>query len=183
MIGRFVGTVRRVMIRPTAFFAQTPRRGGFLEPLLFALVCLEVSVVLGWLLRLVLLGLGVGIDQWPIRLIFFGTTVERSQDLAQALGLLLGGSELSRFVVDLVISPILGGIGLFVGAGILHLVVRLVVGAENLGFEAGFRVLSYSNAVALAHWIPIVALWFSLYGIYLQVVGIRRCTRRRRVEP
>jgi hypothetical protein len=46
----FVEVLRRVVLQPTAFFAGLPRQGSFLGPLVFALICIEVSVVLVGLL-------------------------------------------------------------------------------------------------------------------------------------
>jgi hypothetical protein len=49
-VGSFVEVVRRVAFRPAAFFAGLPRQGGLLGPLVFALVCIEVSAILVGLL-------------------------------------------------------------------------------------------------------------------------------------
>src|SRR5215218_1461587 len=46
----FVDLVRRVVLQPTAFFAGLPRQGSLLGPLVFALICIEVYVVLVGLL-------------------------------------------------------------------------------------------------------------------------------------
>jgi hypothetical protein len=45
-INSFLGVVRRVVARPGEFFAGIPRRGNFLAPLVFALVCALVSAIL-----------------------------------------------------------------------------------------------------------------------------------------
>ena len=49
-LNSFVDVVRRVVLQPTTFFAGLPRQGSFLGPLVFALICIEVSVVLVGLL-------------------------------------------------------------------------------------------------------------------------------------
>ena len=49
-LGSFVEIVRRTVFRPAGFFAGIPRRGNFVGLLLFALICLEVSAVLGELI-------------------------------------------------------------------------------------------------------------------------------------
>ena len=77
------------------------------------------------------------------------------------------------FIVSLVLAPIFAAIGLFIGAGILHLLVRLIVGSRNAGFEGTFRVSAYSSVTLLVSWIPIIGWIASLYGIYLGIVGIR----------
>ena len=49
-VNGFVDLVRRVVLQPSAFFAALPRQGSLLSPLVFALICIEVSVVLVGLL-------------------------------------------------------------------------------------------------------------------------------------
>jgi len=49
-LNSFVEVVRRVFLQPTTFFAGLPRQGSLLSPLVFALICIEVSVVLVGLL-------------------------------------------------------------------------------------------------------------------------------------
>ena len=80
---------------------------------------------------------------------------------------------MGNFIGSIIAAPIVGAIGLFIGAGILHLLVRLVVGAENSGFEATFRVASYAAVVDLVSWIPAIGWLLGLYGVYLAVVGMR----------
>jgi hypothetical protein len=136
----FISTVRSVVTVPADFFRGILRRGDFVNPLIFALICYEVYTILGGLLRLA----GIGTD----------------------LG--FGG-----FVVSLILAPIFAVIGLFIGAGILHLLVMLIVGSRNAGFEGTFRVSAYSSATLLVSWIPIIGWIASLYGLYLAVVGVR----------
>jgi len=49
-LNSFVDVVRRVVFQPTAFFVVLPRQGSLLGPLVFALICIEVSVILVGLL-------------------------------------------------------------------------------------------------------------------------------------
>ena len=62
----FVEVVRGVMLEPSGFFEAIPRRGNLAGPALFALICLEVSVVLRGLLGLA----GVLSEQGPETLIW-----------------------------------------------------------------------------------------------------------------
>jgi len=52
LVGGFTDVVRRVVARPAEFFSGIPRRGNFLAPLIFGLICIEISTILGGLLRL-----------------------------------------------------------------------------------------------------------------------------------
>jgi hypothetical protein len=77
------------------------------------------------------------------------------------------------FIVSIILAPVFAAIGLFIGAGILHLLVMLIVGSRNSGFEATFRVGAYAAVTSLVSWIPFIGGILALYGIYLGIVGIR----------
>jgi hypothetical protein len=140
-INSFVAVVRRLVLQPVVFFTELPMQGNFLNPLVFALICLEISAILGGLLG-------------------------------------LAGGEPSRglgtFIVSIIAAPIGGAIGVLILSGIWHLLVRLILGARNSGFEATFRVASYISVVNLVSWIPIIGSLIALvYAIYMAIVGIR----------
>src|ERR671916_3297226 len=136
----FITSVQRVVLQPVDFYRGLQRRGDFINPLIFAIICYEVYTILTGLLALA----GIGTPRG------FG-----------------------EFIVSLVLAPILAAIGLFIGAGILHLLVMLIVGSGNSGFEATFRVGAYAAVTSLVSWIPIIGWIASLYGIYLAIIGIR----------
>jgi hypothetical protein len=136
----FINTVRNVVTAPVGFFRGIRRQGDLINPLIFAIICYEVSAILGGLLSLV----GV-----------------------------YGNEGFGSFLVSIILAPIFAAIGLFIGAGILHLLVMLIIGSGNSGFEATFRVSAYSSVTSLVSWIPIIGWIASLYGIYLAIVGMR----------
>jgi hypothetical protein len=138
----FMNAVRGVVTAPVGFFRGIRREGDFVNPLIFAIICYEVSAILGGLLSLV----GVGMGD------------------AQGFG---------SFLIGIILAPIGAAIVLFIGAGILHLLVMLIVGSRNAGYEGTFRVGAYSAVTSLVSWIPIIGLIASLYGIYLAIVGMR----------
>src|ERR687893_2775779 len=148
----FVDIVRRVVLQPVGFFAELPRSGSLLNPLIFALICPVISAILGGILRLA--GVGEGFVAG------YGFQVPENQGLGEFIG-------------SVIFAPIGSAIGVFVVAGIAHLLVRLVVGATNAGFGATFRVAAYTSVTSLVSWIPFVGGLLALYGIYLAVVGIR----------
>jgi hypothetical protein len=101
-------------------------------------------------------------------------------EVAAILGGLLGlvgigamNQGLGGFIASIILAPIFAAIGLFIGAGILHLLVMLIVGSRNSGFEATFRVGAYAAVTSLVSWIPFIGGILALYGIYLGIVGIR----------
>ena len=138
----FINAVRGVVTSPVAFFRGIRRQGDFVNPLIFAIICYEVSAILGGLLSLV--------------------------------GVSMGGTQgFGSFIVGIILAPIFAAIGLFIGAGILHLLVMLIVGSRNSGFEGTFRVSAYSSVTSLVSWIPFIGWIASLYGIYLAIMGMR----------
>jgi hypothetical protein len=149
-LNSFVDVVRRVVFQPSAFFAGLPRQGSLLSPLLFALVCTEISVLLVGLLTFLDVPGGI---TW-----LFGAR---------------GNQGFLAFLGGLVIAPIAGTVGLFLTALVTHLLVILVVGSGHSGFGATFRIVSYSSVTSLVSWIPFVGWLFSLYRLYLATVGIR----------
>ena len=108
----FADVGRRVVLQPVRFFAGLSRRGSFLNPLLFALICTEIAAILGGVLSLAGVG-GAFVSG-------YGFQVPENQGLG-------------KFIGSVVLAPIGGTIGVFVVAGIAHLLVRLVVGATNAG--------------------------------------------------
>jgi hypothetical protein len=134
----FINTVRTVVTAPVGFFRGIRREGDFVNPLIFAIICYEVSAILGGIIALAFSSRGFG-----------------------------------GFLASIIFAPIGTAIALFIGAGILHLLVMLIVGSRNAGYEGTFRVGAYSAVTTLVSWIPIIGWIASLYGIYLAIVGIR----------
>ena len=153
-IQSFSSTVQRVVLQPADFFRGIRRQGDFLNPLIFAIICTAISALLSGIIAVLIAAVGAG-DQG------FG---------AAAVG----------FFGGVILAPIYTAVGLFIGAGIFHLLVMLLVRPSNAGFEATFRVVAYASVTQLVSWlavIPIlgilVSLIVGLYGLFLAVVGIR----------
>jgi hypothetical protein len=149
-LNSFADVVRRVVLQPTVFFAGLPRQGSLLNPLVFALVCIEISVILVGLLTFIDVPGGI---TW-----LFGAR---------------GNQGFLVFLAGLVLAPIAGAVGVFLTALVTHLLVILVVGSGHSGFGATFRIVAYSSVTSLAGWIPYIGWIFSLYRLYLATVGIR----------
>jgi hypothetical protein len=149
-LNSFADVVRRVVLQPTVFFAGLPRQGSLLNPLVFALVCIEISVILVGLLTFIDVPGGI---TW-----LFGAR---------------GNQGFLVFLAGLVLAPIAGAVGVFLTALVTHLLVILVVGSGHSGFGATFRIVAYSSVTSLAGWLPFIGWIFSLYRLYLATVGIR----------
>lgn len=147
-IQSFVATVRRLVVEPVAFFRGMNRQGDFVNPLVFALICWEISAIISGLLGV--LGSLVG------------------------LGARGGGEAIVGFFASLILTPILAVVVLFIAAGIIHLLVMLIVRPMGTGFETTFRAIAYANVTALVSWIPILgALVGTLWYVVLSVLGVR----------
>ena len=113
-------------------------------------------------------------------LIFAIICYEASAILGGIIALALGTQGFGGFVGSIILTPIVVAIGLFIGAGIFHLLVMVVVGSRNAGFEGTFRVGAYVAVTQLVAWlsaVPILGVLISIaafvYGIFLGIVGIR----------
>lgn len=127
-INSFVQVAKEVLTKPSEFFSEMSRRGGFGPPVAFLAVCLAVRGVLGSLIFLN-----------PLPFVFA--------------------------LVSLIFA--------FVGAGILQFVLQQLF-QGRWTYEGTFRVVAYSGVVNLLNWIPLVGFLASLYGLWIQVVGLER---------
>jgi hypothetical protein len=152
LIPSFVQTVREILFNPVNFFRSIRREGDFLNPLIFAIICALITGVIGGILRLIF-------------------TLVRGGGFGGALGSL---------IANIIFIPIGTAIGLFIGAGIYHLLVLLIIRPSHAGYEATFRVVAYAAVLQLLSWlafIPIlgivVAIAIAIYNVVLTVIGIR----------
>lgn len=160
----FVETTRQVLTAPTSFYSRMPVTGGLGSPLLYA-------VISGWL------GLAAAAFYQAIWVSIVGPA-------ALPFGLDRGElSEALRFFeswAGLVAQVVFGGISVvisvFVGSGIVHLMLLLLGGARR-GFEATFRVVCYAEATALLLLIPLFLIPFcgilvAVWCLVLCVIGL-----------
>jgi hypothetical protein len=148
-VNSFVGTVQALVLNPVGFFRGIAKRGDYVNPLVFALICGVINGVLGGILAF-------------LYSLFSG---DPNFETWGALAALIG---------NILLTPLFTLIGLFVGAGIFHLLVLLFVRPTSAGFEATFRVVSYASATQLISWIPLVGgIVAAVYNIVLSIFGIR----------
>ncbi|MGI9050681.1 MAG: YIP1 family protein [Rubrobacteraceae bacterium] len=144
----FVGTVREMVTRPVGFFRGIARRGDFVNPLIFALVCALISASIGGFLGILYAIVGIG-----------------DGGIVGATG---------AVVASMFFTPIISAIALFICAGILHLLVALIIKPVDTGFEATFRVVSYANVAQLVGWVPVLGpLVAAVASIVLSIIGVR----------
>ena len=150
-----VETTKDVLLTPTAFFRKMPVSGGIGAPLGYGVILGCLGVV------------AQAVYQAVFRVVM-GTTLSRFEargELGQVLPWLEGGGGL---VMQLVLGPIFVVFGLFVGAGVYHLMLLLLGGARR-DFEATFRVAAYSHAVSVFLILPFCG---SLIGLVWWLVVV-----------
>lgn len=125
-VGSFAKAARGVLLNPVGFYRSMQKRGDFVGPLIFALLCAVIYGVLNGIVAFVV------------------NPASGNQD---------GPGAVVGLVGSIVGAPIAGVIGLFIAAGIFHLLVLLFVRPDNAGFEATFRVVAYAYATLLVSWL------------------------------
>jgi hypothetical protein len=82
--------------------------------------------------------------------------------------------QLGGFLGALILMPILGAIGLLIGAAILLLVSRALGGEAS--FESSFRIAAYASVLApvqaAASLVPYLPILAQAYGIYLMIIAV-----------
>ena len=145
VFGAYLQTASRALLSPTHFFANLPLDAGYVWPILFAVFSMVVSAVFSSLwLQLFYGGLGA----------------------AGLFGMLF------LVVITMIVSLFVMPIALFIWSGLVH-VCLILYGGANTGFQATFRVLSYSSVTAVFSAIPIVGTIASLWALYLGTIGLR----------
>ncbi len=89
--------------------------------------------------------------------------------LSGIIAVILSGAGAGSIVSTLVGAVIGGIVGLFI-VGIILLIFFKIFGGTG-SYEGTVRILSYSSAVQVFAWIPIIGWIISLYGIWLNIVG------------
>lgn len=160
----FVETTRQVLTSPTDFFRRMPTAGGLGGPLLYAVTAGWIGLVAAALYQSVWVSI-VGPSVLP-----FG--IER-EEFARVLAFMESWAGL---VAQVVFGGVSVTIGVFVTAGILHLMLLLLGGGQK-SFEATFRAVSFAQAPMVLFVIPVflvpgcgalVAIW----SLVLYVIGL-----------
>jgi hypothetical protein len=162
--GALVETTRQVLAQPKTFFREMPPAGGIGAPLLYA-------VVIGWV-GVVAAGLYSALFQSIVgsSLASFGERPEFAEVLRFA-------QSWAGFLVQVVFAPVGIVIGVFVAAGVFHLMLLILGGAQR-SFEATFRVVSYSQAPAVLMLVPFCGSFLAwVWYLVLYVIGLAEVQR------
>jgi len=149
-------TLKEVLFSPSTFFRKMPVTGGLTDPLLYALIVGMLGLMVLYI--------------WDI---FLHAPMQSfmSPELRAASEHSLFGSQPTSYAA--ILTPFLLVLWLFVVSGMLHLVLLLVRGSQA-GFEATFRVASYSVSPFVFLIIPICGMPItSLWIITLAIIGLK----------
>lgn len=156
-----VDTAKRLITAPGTAFAEMREKGDYLSPILFAVIFGTFGAVIGQIWNLVFGASMIGF-----------LPPEMQQQLGQAFAPSLGG-----VLINIVLSPFLVAIFLFIGSGIYHLFLLLLGGTKEstAGYEGSLRSVSYSGVANLAYIVPFVGTPIAIvWGIVLNVIGLSR---------
>jgi len=151
----FIETLQMVLTRPVEAFTAMRREGGFGEPLIYAVIGASAGAIVQFLFSLALHSVGIVANQ--------------RNALAGMAGMGIGS------VGFIILFPLVLIIGLFIGAGIIHLCLMLVGGAKQ-PFETTFRVLAFSQgSTGVLQMIPVCGgLIAAVWGLVVNCIGLAR---------
>lgn len=153
-------TFKQIVSGPSEFFAMMSKSGDFGGPLIYAIILAVVAVIGSQIWAI--------IGLMPLNMLAGLGGAESMGEMAATTAFGVGNS-----IVAIILAPIGVGIGLFVGAGVLHLMLMIVGGATE-SYETTFRCMAYSQTAQIAQLIPFIGgLIAAIWGIVLQVIAIR----------
>lgn len=162
--GGMLETIKMVLFQPTAFFGEYRLDGSIGRPMVFA-------VIVGWFAAAIGLLWGLLLNASIMSMISqYIPASELSQEQLMPQYLL----TTTFSIISLILAPIMIVIGLFILAGIYHLFLMMVGGA-NKGFETTFNVVCYRTAAKLFAIVPFcggTVAW--IYAIVVAAIGLYR---------
>jgi hypothetical protein len=160
LLSALVETTKQVLLEPTVFFRSMPVSGGIGSPLLYA-------VIVGWI-GLVATALYQAVFRSIAGSSFAGFG-ERPE-----LAAMFGWAESwAGFFVQAVFGGVFVVIGVFLSAGVLHLMLLLLGGARR-DFETTARVVCFTQATSVVFLVPFCGQLAGLvWTIVLYVIGLK----------
>ena len=145
----FVERLREILRIPRNFFQKVEKEKGRDIALSYFSILLFIKVCLTFLEKTVIEPVGAGL---------FPSLIVRS------------GLAISLLVVTLVMTFIFEIVLSFVGAGVLHIWIKLFKGKGS--YDKSYQLYVYASTPSLLlSWLPFLGIIGWLYGIYLLVVG------------
>ena len=151
----FIETLQMVLTRPAEAFTVMKREGGFGEPLIYAVIGGSVGAIVSFLFSLLFHSFGMFTDQ--------------RNPLGAMAGMGIGS------IGFIILAPLAIVIVLFIAAGIVHLCL-MIVGGANQPFETTFRVLAFTQgSTGVLQLIPVCGgVIAAVWGIVVNCIGLAR---------
>jgi hypothetical protein len=158
-------TTKTVLFKPTDFYRRLAPTGKMGDAILFAVIWFIFNGIVAALYGLVFQGAQFGLMGLLEQGGFQG-----QENPFGPLG--RGGAVGVSFVTNLVCTPVMGLVWMIILAGIYHLILMVVKGA-NQPFEATLRVVCYATSYMIWILIPICGgLIGWVYSIVLAIIGL-----------
>jgi len=163
-------TMKLILFQPVNFFRNYKLDGTMGRPILFALVVGWFSAIISSIWSMFIGDFMSAVTQYILNRLpeFEGAEWEQLQQWQQ-LGATAGTFDL---IFGIIMAPFFILFFLFIFAGIYHLFLMMVRGA-NKKFETTFNVVAYGMAAQIAEIIPFLGTVIAWgYGIVLSITGL-----------
>lgn len=157
-INAFVENAKLFITAPAEAYARTPKRGDLGSPILWVVIVAPLIAVVESLWTLM----------FSSMMLRFVPEEFSSFGVSAAAGVF-------QLVFAVIMAPFFAVIGLFIGAGVIHLCLMALqaLDASEGGFEATVRALAYANVASVARLIPGLGLILFLpWFLFLTTVGL-----------
>lgn len=146
LVNGIVSTALKVITNPSGFYRDMPKTGGFQHPVIFLVVMMVISMVIGYVASLAHIGIS-------------------------PMG---GGMMGAGALAGIIIAPIIGLIFSFIAAGILFVIWKIMGSQEN--YETAYRCAAYSSGIipvtSVLSFIPYLgSVAGLLWGFYLIITA------------
>jgi len=155
-------TWKESVFYPEKFFARVPYRGGYGAPILYAIIVGCFGIIISQIFGI------FWSNAWSAAWSGFMSHYMDYEDVMFNTGLQTGISFL-----QIIISPILIALGIFIMSGIYHLIF-IIFGWGKRDFEATFRAVAYSEGAIAFLAVPFCGGIIGIvWSIVLTVIGFK----------
>lgn len=154
----YIETCKEIIKTPSDFYRKMSTTGGYTDPLTFVAISCLIYGILIVLVHYGMLKIN-GMYGWDF--IFIPMTGMSTIDVMYSWALII--------FIYILVAPILNIIFTFITAAVQYPIYKIFGGTGS--YEGTVRVRSYSAAVMVLSWIPILGLILSIYSLYLNIVG------------
>ena len=149
-------TFKAVLFSPESLFMSLTFKGGIVEPLAFGTLVGSIGTMFGLFWQFLM---------WSALVLTYGESIFGQF----AVGVI--------FIIVMVVTPIFWIAWIFFSSSIIHLLLLIVRSGKN-GYEATFRVVSYSQATQIWSLVPFLGGSIAfIWQLIVQVIGLRHIHR------